>query len=102
MSREILLTDLCNFPQAIDAVVQPPAANTPACPAGDALLPADADLHDVQRVALPDGRPGRRRRLLPVLLEEVGDCGRDGALSLAEEQGRRTRRRSRLNPSLQQ
>jgi len=36
-------------------------------------------------VALPDGRPGRRRWVLPVLLEEIGHRGRHRALSLTED-----------------
>lgn len=54
------------------------AARTP----GDALLPAHADLYDIQCLALHDGRPGRWRWLFPVLLEEIGYRRCDRALSL--------------------
>lgn len=90
-----------NKKQTHDAVGDAPVPDVPAHRPGDAELPADADLHDVQHVAV-SGRGARcRPRVLPVWLEKVGDCRRHRALPLARPAancccGDSTRRKNRL------
>lgn len=51
--------------------------NGAAHPAGHHLVSADADLYDVQRLAVSGRRDWRRRRILYVWLEKVRDRGCD-------------------------
>lgn len=75
--------------QTDDALHQSSVPDTAACTTSDVILPADADIYDIQCVALSDGRVGRWRWILSVLLEKVSHCGCDGALSLAANQDHR-------------
>lgn len=65
----------------------PLRADAAACAADQHELPPHADLHDVQPGAVPRSGAGGGVWLLPVRVEEVGDCGRDGALSLTRAGG---------------
>lgn len=70
--------------QTDNAVHQSSVPDAAARAPGDALLPANADLHDIQRMALHDGGAGRRHWILSLLLEEIGNCRCHRALSLAD------------------
>lgn len=58
-------------------------SNASAHRADRPVLLSDADLHDLQRLAVLCRGVGRRYRLLSVRMEEVSDRGRYGTLSLA-------------------
>lgn len=62
--------------QTHDAIDDAPVPNLPTHPPGNAELPADVDLHDVQHVAVRGRRAGCCPWLLPVRVEEVGNRGR--------------------------
>lgn len=73
---------LCHAIQTHNAVHQPSVPDAVARAPGDALVPAHADIYDIQCLALHDGRPGRWSWLFPVLLEEIGYRRCDRTLSL--------------------
>lgn len=61
------------FQQAHDALDDAPVPDVPTYPPGDPELPVDADLHDLQHVAVRGRRAGCCPRVFPVRLEKVGN-----------------------------
>lgn len=69
--------------QANYAVLDACVSNVSAYRADSTILLFDANLHDLQCLAVLRCGIGCRHRLLPVWLEKIGDRRRYGTLSLA-------------------